>query len=71
MAQTLEMTFKNAADKNFTVSLDAPRDNLTGAEVKAVMDMIISRNIFRTSGGDVVGVYKARIINKEIVELEL
>jgi len=71
MAQTLELTFINAADKNFTISLDNPREGLTGTEVKAVMDMIVSKNIFRTSGGDVVQPARARLINKDITELEL
>jgi uncharacterized protein YceH (UPF0502 family) len=71
VAQTLEMIFKNEADKNFTISLDSPNDNLTGAEVKSVMDMIISKNIFQTSGGDVVKAYRARLINKDIIDLEL
>lgn len=69
--KTVELVFKTAAGKNFTISLDAPREGLTGADVSPVMETIISKNIFATTGGDVVEATNARIINKEVVELEL
>lgn len=71
MSKTLQLSFTNAAGKAFSLSLDAPRTDLTGADVTAVMNMIIEKNIFATTGGDVTTKSKASIINKDVVELEL
>ncbi|MDK2800158.1 MAG: hypothetical protein PWP27_2364 [Clostridiales bacterium] len=71
MSQVLEMIFKNEGQKNFKISLNDPKSGLTGTEVKAVMDTVIAKNVFATNGGDVVEAAQARIINKDITELEL
>lgn len=61
--QTLTMTFKNEAGRSVSMSLDNPIDNLTGNDVQAVMDTIIAKNIFYTSGGDLVSKVSAKIID--------
>jgi hypothetical protein len=71
LAQVLEMVFTNEGQKNFTISLNDPKTDLSPAEVKAAMDTIIAKNIFKTSGGDVIQVAGARIISKETTELQL
>lgn len=69
VTQTLRMTFLNQANKNVALSLDNPRNNLTAAEVQAVMDNIIAKNIFTSSGGDLVSKVNARIIDTTTTEL--
>lgn len=69
VTQTLRMTFLNQANKNVTLSLDNPRNNLTAAEVQGVMDTIIARNIFTSSGGDLAAKINARIIDTTTTEL--
>lgn len=69
VTQTLRMTFLNQANKNVTFSLDNPRNNLTAAEVQGVMDTIIARNIFTSSGGDLAAKINARIIDTTTTEL--
>ncbi|HHT70621.1 MAG TPA: DUF2922 domain-containing protein [Firmicutes bacterium] len=71
MEQTLMLVFKNAAGKNASLSLAAPREDLTGAEVAQAMQDIIDHNIFVTSGGDLVEISAARIVSREVTELEL
>ena len=71
MAQVLQMIFKNQNNRNFTISIDDPRQDLTGSEVKTAMDTIVSKNVFQTTGGDVIEAAEARIIDTQIVELEL
>jgi len=63
------MTFLNQANRNVTLSLDNPRDNLTAAEVQGVMDTIIAKNIFTSSGGDLVSKVSASIIDTTTTEL--
>lgn len=64
--QTLQMTFVNQAGTRTTISLDNPRDNLTEAEVVSAMDAIIAKNIFNTSGGDLVSKYSAQIVDRNV-----
>jgi hypothetical protein len=56
------MIFKTAGGKTFTMNVDEPKDELTEAEVRTVMDTIIADNIFNTSSGDVVEIKSAGIV---------
>ncbi|NMA55368.1 MAG: DUF2922 domain-containing protein [Firmicutes bacterium] len=71
MDKTLTMVFKNAAGRNVSLSVAAPREDLTGAEVAQAMKDLIDGDIFITSGGDLVEIAAARIVSREVVELEL
>ncbi|MDK2785043.1 MAG: hypothetical protein PWR11_909, partial [Bacillota bacterium] len=51
MEKTLSLVFRNAAGRTTTLSLAAPREDLTDAEVAQVMQTIIAKNIFAGSGG--------------------
>ncbi|NMB27713.1 MAG: DUF2922 domain-containing protein [Tissierellia bacterium] len=67
----LEMEFKDADGKKFSLSLDEPREDITDLEVKAVMDDVIAKNIFYTAAGDIVTTVGARIITTTVEELEI
>ena len=72
MAETtksLRLVFKNQAGSNFTLTLDDPRDNVTGAEIEAVMERIIAANVIATSGGDLVSKYDVKIIGQTVDDL--
>ena len=64
--QTLQMRFLTQLGNRVTISLDNPTDTLTEAEVTAAMDQIIAKNIFVTSGGDLVGKDSAQIIDRTV-----
>lgn len=57
ITRTLRMSFRNEAGKTVSISLDNPKEDLTAAAVEAAMDLIIAKNIFTTSGGDLVSKY--------------
>jgi len=69
VTQTLSMVFQNQAHNNVTINLDNPRSNLTAAEVQAVMDTIIAKNIFTSTGGDLVSKVRARITDTTTTDL--
>ncbi|HHV07315.1 MAG TPA: DUF2922 domain-containing protein [Firmicutes bacterium] len=71
MEKTLVMVFKNAEGRNASFSLAAPREDLTGQEVAQTMQELIDRNIFVTSGGELAEIGSARIVSREVTELEL
>jgi len=67
--KTLRMVFRNQEGKNVTISLDNPRENLTAAEIEAAMDMVIARNIFTSSGGDLVTKQDIKVISNTTNDL--
>ncbi|KPU26397.1 hypothetical protein TR13x_10285 [Caloranaerobacter sp. TR13] len=67
----LEMIFKNQLDKRTTISIDNPRDDLTDMEVSTAMNEIILKNIFNSSGGDLVAIAGARIVTTNVQELNI
>jgi hypothetical protein len=69
MTQTLRMTFLNAAGNRISISLDNPRDNLTQSEVEAAMNTVITKNVFTTSGGDLVSIDSAAVIDTTTTEI--
>ncbi|BCV25541.1 MAG TPA: DUF2922 domain-containing protein [Firmicutes bacterium] len=68
MEKTLSLVFKNAAGRTTTLSLAAPRDDLTDAEVAQVMQTIIQKNIFAGSGGELVAAATARLVSRDVSE---
>lgn len=61
MTKTLEMTFRDVMGKNVMINIPNPQDGLTLAQVDAVMQDIIAKNIFVTTSGDLVDVVEAKI----------
>ncbi|VBB09427.1 Hypothetical protein LUCI_4717 [Lucifera butyrica] len=69
MTKTLEMVFRNSEGKQVTLSVAEPRENLTLAEVQAVMNDIVGKNIFLTTGGDLKEAVDARIRTRDVIAL--
>ena len=67
----LVMTFKNRIGKNVTLSTDDPRDDLTEEQIKAVMELIIEKNIFKKNNHTFVEAVDAQIVNSQINEYDL
>ena len=67
--RTLEMVFINEGAKEVTVVVKDPRDGLTLAEVQTVMNTLIAKNVFSSTGGDLVSVKEAQIRQLAITEL--
>lgn len=71
MAKTLELQFVNEQDKTVTISLDAPKEPINPAAVKAAMDTVIAQNIFVSNGGDFVKKKGARITERNSSDIVL
>jgi hypothetical protein len=67
--KTLELVFITEANKEVTVVVRDPKDGVTLAEAQAVMATIIAKNIFSSTGGDLVSVKEAQIRQLAITEL--
>ncbi len=64
--ETLQMIFKNYEGRNTTISVSDPEPELNSVEVEAVMDSIVLRNIFETTGGDITGKVRAQIVSRTV-----
>jgi hypothetical protein len=69
MAKTLEMVFRSEGGKEVTLSIADPKENLTLAEVKTVMDGIIAKQVFESKTGDLSQIVEARINSKDTAVL--
>ena len=52
MAQSLQMVFKTVAGKSLSLMFNDPKENLTKAQVEAVMQAVIARGAIETAKGD-------------------
>lgn len=66
MSATLQMIFSNTEGRNSTISVADPDAEVTPGEVEAVMDSIITKNVFETSGGDLVEKVRAQIVTRTV-----
>ena len=57
MKKVLEMVFNTEASKEVTLSVQAPKDDLTKAAVQTVMQSIIDKHFFAaTTAGELVSI---------------
>ena len=54
MTKTLRLPYVNAAGKDVNILVANPKEDLTKAEAVATQTMIIARNLFSSTGGDLV-----------------
>lgn len=71
MSKTLVMNFLNEAGKKTDVRINNVKDDLTEAEAKAAMDLILAKNIFTTSGGELKSKDSAQLIDKSSSEFNV
>ena len=67
----LMMTFKTDEDKNTSISIDDPRENLNEAEIKNVMQLILQKDIFSINGASIVDIVEAKIVQTGTTEFDL
>lgn len=67
----LVMIFKNELGKQVTISVKDPKDDLTEAQIKAAMDLIVEKNIFRRNDLSIAEAVEARIVNTQTTEYDL
>lgn len=61
--KVLRMTFNNALGNAVSITLPEPKADLTAAQIEAVMDLIIAKDIFLTSGGALVSKKDVKVVD--------
>ena len=69
MNRYLRMVFRTSVDKLVAIRVTEVRDDITPAEVKAVMDAILATNAVTTASGDLVSVDGAYLVETTTTEL--
>ncbi|NLJ34248.1 MAG: DUF2922 domain-containing protein [Firmicutes bacterium] len=64
MENTLYLTFLNEAGRRQTLTVADPVEGLAAEDVEAAMNLIIEKNIFRGSGGDLVEALEAKVVGR-------
>ncbi|WP_270641921.1 DUF2922 domain-containing protein [Paraclostridium sordellii] len=67
----LVMSFKNTLGRVVSISVDDPREDVTEAEIKKVMDIIVEKNIFVPNGADIVEAVEAKVVVTDTTEFDL
>ena len=71
MSKTLVMTFLNEEGKKTAIRVSNAREDITAAEVATAMDVIIAKNIFTSTGGDLKIKDSARLDDKNSTEMSV
>jgi hypothetical protein len=71
MEYTLSMIFLTDAGEKSTLSISGVKSTLTKAEVNALMNTIIARNIFTTNSGDLVKKSGAQLTQRQVTKFEV
>lgn len=69
MEKTVQMVFLNEAGKNVSLNITGVKDDVTSAEIKSAMELIISKNILSSTGGDLKSIMSANIISRDVETL--
>lgn len=64
MENTLYLTFMNEAGRRQSLTLADPKEDLDAEDLEAAMQLIIDKNVFRGSGGELVAALEAKVVGK-------
>ncbi|BAU29178.1 hypothetical protein DFP93_11763 [Aneurinibacillus soli] len=69
--KTLELQFTTAGGGTVTLAVADPIMPINAAAVAAAMDVVISRGIFDTSTGPIVGKKSVRLVDHQVADIAL
>lgn len=69
LQNVLQLRFRDYGQGTVTLNVPDPKDNLTEAAVKAVMNLIIEKDVFSYDGYSLASPAGAKIIKKETTDV--
>ncbi|SDG29905.1 Protein of unknown function [Desulfosporosinus hippei DSM 8344] len=60
--KVIRLSFATEGGKTFSITIPTPREDLNQAEVLAVMNTIVSSNVFLTTSGALTGIRDIKVI---------
>ena len=67
----LLMTFKTTDDKNVSISVDEPREDITEQEIYDAMMIILNKDIFYPNGSTLVSLVGAKVVETGTTQFDL
>ncbi|WP_152658611.1 DUF2922 domain-containing protein [Oceanobacillus sp. CFH 90083] len=67
----LELKFLNKESKVVTYTLDHPVEPVNPKTIQEAMDTILRENALYSTGGDLIEIHSARIVERIVEEIEL
>ncbi len=71
MEKRLELLFENEEGRQVTISLPDPIEPVDPERVKTVMQTVIDRDVFTSSGGNLVAIRGARIVSHQVEVIDV
>ncbi|MBK1812191.1 DUF2922 domain-containing protein [Clostridium sp. YIM B02505] len=71
MDYTLSMTFVNTTGDKVSVSVSDVKPDLSQAEISALMDTIVAKDIFLSKGGSIAAKYGAQITERKTTKFDI
>ena len=71
VTKKLLMTFKTDEDKNISISVEDPKQNLTESQILEAMNLIIEKDVFMPNGEALVEKVGAKVVETETQEYDL
>ena len=71
VTKKLLMTFKTDEDKNVSISVEDPKQNLTESEILEAMNLIIEKDVFMPNGETLLEKVGAKVVETETQEYDL
>jgi hypothetical protein len=69
--KSLVMIFLNELGARVSITLPAVKDGVTALEVSDAMDVLIAKNVFKSTGGDLKVKHSAQITERNVTALEV
>ncbi|MEA0552415.1 DUF2922 domain-containing protein [Lysinibacillus irui] len=71
MAQVLELQFATVDGKTTTLTIDAPKPNVSVAEIQQAMETIVAKNVFAGQVGALSAIKGARLVDRQVTEFDV
>lgn len=71
MKRELEMIFLTDNNKKVKVIVPEPKQNVTAAEINAVMDLIMDKQVFGFPQGKAISKVEAKVVETNVEEIAL
>jgi len=70
MVKVLQLNFRTGLGREFRISLENPKEDLTSAQVLGAMNTIINNNVFNVEGG-LAEALSASIVSTQREQIDL
>ncbi|NRT87491.1 DUF2922 domain-containing protein [Clostridium beijerinckii] len=71
MEYSLSMTFLTTSGEKSTLSVSGVKPTLTKDEVNALMETVITKNVFKTNSGDLVKKSGAQVTQRQVTKFDV